>query len=223
VSRANGIGITILLILSVVFCFIKKEKKSFYFFILFVVYYIWVSTRSISGCRQALPAILALIFLLCSMIKCLFYSVRKSWIRAGIFFGFLLYFLYFNTVKKDLYITKNFNNYKSDIYPYDKLMDYFKREIIKKKKLKVYAPMIGEPSHFYLAKYDIAKYVLWDRKIPLHFTMKSFYSYFDKKGFEYLVLLNWDKFRSICDEMRKVLPVYEIFQKNGNTIYVFKK
>ncbi len=58
--------------------------------------------------------------------------------------------------------TVSLNKIGKNIYPYDELFEYIKREEIFTRK--VYAPMVCEPSHFYIAKHGIDDAGFLDRR-----------------------------------------------------------
>lgn len=223
-TSSNGILTTIPLILGMLYWFVKKPKniKVIYFITLGILYYLWISTKSIWGVRQAFPVYLSLSFLFLSAMD-IELPKLDAILRNVIIFAILTNFLYFNTAKKNPFVLRNFSNLYHDLYPYDQLMKYFSK-IKTDNKIKVYAPMITEPSHFYEAKYGLSKKILWDRSEPENLDEKSINEYFVNNKFDYLVLVPFLQFEPLPELiMNSQNFIFEnILEYRNNEIFIFK-
>jgi len=223
--KTNGLILNFIIFFSLAGTFFFKPKQiAFgYWLILSIVYYLWISSSggAMYYIRYFQPFYLIVIIFFVNFIVTVYnsrlYYGKKIARTITLIFCFAALYQNFFSVKS--FQRKNFTNMYENIYPYDSLMAYLKN--IKQDKLKIYAPMEAEPSHFYIAKYKLASRVLWDRTSSADINRETIVN--KAAGYDYLCLVETDEYRNVIRGILKIAIPEKVFDFKGNRIYLFRK
>ncbi|PJA61944.1 MAG: hypothetical protein CO162_03640 [bacterium (Candidatus Ratteibacteria) CG_4_9_14_3_um_filter_41_21] len=185
---ALGKPIISLFILSLFYYLLRaKELQIRFFLILSFLYYALVAAIGFGYTRTSLlffPVIILAIDGFLYNISEKFKNLSKV-IFGGLCTLILLSFIYNGLLNKERHLV-TLSNSRYYLLPYDKAIKYIKDYLPDR---KIYAPMICEPSHFYLAKYGIGE-IVYERRIWANSesqTLDSLYKFCQKKSFYYLL------------------------------------
>ncbi len=136
---------------------IKKFRSgTFYMLLWFLVFWVLISAST----GYAFPRTNLIFYIpLCAFICFFAGSIKRiaRYMPGAVFALFAYISLFFGPGE-----TVSFFRIGRNIYPYDELFGFIKEEEIFQHR--VYAPMICEPSHFYIAKHNILKTDFLDRR-----------------------------------------------------------
>ncbi|PKN00400.1 MAG: hypothetical protein CVU78_01240 [Elusimicrobia bacterium HGW-Elusimicrobia-2] len=222
-----GPFLSVLIVLSAAWCFVRRKKHNVYWLVLVTGYYLMISLTAANGyIRHTQPVYLGLFyFFVVALTDFVNWAKQKNkmiLILAGLLlFGELGYSNFFavNRVQRTV-LSNRFN----EIYPYDELMKYFRD--IRKFPITVYAPCDVEPSHFYLAKYQLTGKISWDRTAPSDVNLGSIVSRASK--YDYLCLLDigteYNYYKDVIKDILKSeqMELVRVFDYKGHRMFLFK-
>ena len=168
IYQTTGIIITILLAFSAAYTAYRRRGLELALLLYFSAsYYIMISaTGAVGYIRHAQPFYITLVFLLVLWAADIARSRPKTKIPL---YSVMLALLVFQSVfAKDPYQRKTAFNFWANVFPYREATEYLKD--LGRTGLRVYAPMEVEPSHFYLARADLAGKIDWKKNLPPDFS-----------------------------------------------------
>ncbi|OIO04054.1 MAG: hypothetical protein AUJ51_02640 [Elusimicrobia bacterium CG1_02_56_21] len=160
IYQTAGAAITGLLVISVAAGIYRHKGRELALLGYFAVtYYIMISaTAAVGYIRHAQPFYITLVILLALWAAELARS--RPAIKAPLYTVLLTILIFQSVLAENPYQRRTLFNFKLYCFPYWEVSDYLKTYT---SRLKVYAPMEVEPSHFYLAKAGLAGKIDWDR------------------------------------------------------------
>lgn len=181
----------LLFIGSLIFSLVKLKKRTEIrlFFLWFLSYYLFTRLVSTNSIRNMLPFFPAIILMITIFLYHIAQRLKKF---ARVFFCascsvILVLFIHLGLFEEDTQFV-TLSNKKYWLLPYDKAIRYVAENLDLNKR--IYAPMICEPSHFYLAKYGIIDEVYYFRRIWTNLgaqTLDSLYQFCRENNFAYLI------------------------------------
>lgn len=198
----------LLFIASILFVSFKLRKPMMrFFFLWFLTYYLFGSSAAWTSIRNMMPFFPAVVLIM-SVFLYHFAERLKKFRRFSFLTSCLIilaFFLYQGLFREDTDLV-TLSNEKYYLLPYDEALGYVKEHLLPEKG--IYAPMITEPSHFYLAKYGIIDEVPYFRKIWAEVdkqTLDSLYKFCQENEFFYVIFP--------LPGPRRHIPYQEFYQK----------
>jgi len=208
---------------ALVYCLAAKKCRKFYWLIFTLGYYLMITSTHANGyIRHCQPFYLGIFYFVAAGLCLLNVSARKILFYAAASL-FIAGSFYQSIFAKNPFQRKTVYNRFKELFPYHRLALYLKAD--KERPLKIYAPAEGDPSHFYLAKYDLTGKIKWDRKMPEKITPEYVRDYFVKGNFDYFVFLPILGLQKIEKDLLQssFFALKKEFEYHGNKIYLLEK
>lgn len=190
-------------------------------------YYLMISaTAAVGYIRHAQPFYITLVFFLALWAADAARSRPAA--RTPLYFALLALLGFQSVFARSPYQRKTAFNFWEYAFPYGQAVNYLKSA---GGRLRIYAPMEVEPSHFYLARAGMAGKIIWDRNLPSDFSADKAAEVFSAGAYDYM-LLPYSPFSGLpvdfsraADELSASgkLSVVKVFDYRGNKLILLKR